>query len=120
MMEAPTDRTFYEDHGEMLLDLKGQEARDGEGSDTSAARMMLKHQDASAEKWEEMFGTCAEDGCNRGCNGFETDYCGKPSHSSNEEGDEDGDNGDSDTITVEIDGKTVSGTKEEIQALLGQ
>lgn len=99
-----TDREFYETHGGMLLSLKGREARDDETVGTSAARMILKHTDASGSQWAEVFDSCAVEGCDRGCNGFDTDYCGKPSHSPSEtEEDSSTDEGSSDTSSTSDD-----------------
>lgn len=71
---------FWEKNASWFLTSKGQEPREDEPAHSSAARQALKSLSAGADEWTEMFGTCANPDCNRGCNGFHTDYCGKPSH----------------------------------------
>jgi len=80
-----TDREWWESHADDMLSLMNRESRDGEPKASSAARAVVKDdagddKDRLQELFRAMFDVCDTDGCNRGCNGFHTDYCGKPDH----------------------------------------
>jgi hypothetical protein len=114
------DQEGWESHGEDMLSLMNRESRDGESVASSAARAVIKKEtDGTVDYFRAMFGTCNQDGCNRGCNGFDTDYCGKSDHSpESDDTGESQDDGEQETITVSIDGHEVTGPKSDIMDLL--
>lgn len=101
----------------LIFNLSGTEPRDGESVADSAGRIIAKkHMDGNAEAFRTVFGECATEGCERGCNGFDTDYCAKSGHEPAET--EETTEGGEETITVEIDGHEVTGKKSEVMDLL--
>jgi hypothetical protein len=98
------DREWWESHGGTVLDLQGREPRDGETVGTSAARSVIKKYEAN-EQGRTLFGECRSEGCGRWTNGFDSDYCGKPSHSESETdgGSSDGGSNDSSNDDISLD-----------------
>lgn len=109
----PMSEEFYNTHSGFLGTLMGiEEAWDGKSlATTVASKVAQKYSESTSEKaslYRGMFGECPSDGCQRGCNGFEADYCHTHQDDSPDE-----DEGSDDSEGVTLDDLT-EGQKEKL------
>jgi hypothetical protein len=117
----PTDPTFYEgDEGRAMLAAAGRSPEDKQKSVSSYAAQTLLQKTAdgspSATDYIRMFDSCAVEGCDNGCDSFESQTCFDHSEEDTSSSNDGGD-GDGNTITVTVNGNEVTGTPEEVKAL---
>lgn len=115
---AIPEEEWWVTHAEILAEGFGVEkSQDGEAMANRLAQTWAKRAEMDKrDAYRAVFGACPVEGCENGKNGFATRTCAK--HEGEYAGDDGGESPEGETMTVTIDGREVTGPKEDILALL--